>query len=604
MLKFTRHVIILLLLNVVLCNSQPDSEPKIQSIAETLSSGYTSRDSAAAIGILQARLQQILSKAKLGVGAKYSLKVYSMDSHKTYFERNPYAPLTPASTTKLFSTFAAFATLGGSYGVPTTVYSDAPIQNGVINGNLYLVGHGDALLTTTDIEELAEQITKKGVKKITGTIYGDGTYFDNLTERHIYSGDHEVVEPMPPITALGINRNTVTVMASPGNPTHVQTLPPSDAFSIVNSAQAVAPAKIPVASVTKTATPTKKTVQTLPAKKPSKVKVIAKHSSKKAKVIPKKSVVKKSNHSKRRASLYNSPYNPYEDIYNLGDAPPAPRSSKKRAAKAPRMAAFSVNSQTLPNGTQQFVARGSVGRGGLHTSYFVITKPELAAAGTLRNRLVSGGVDVTGGIGIQAKPQSAQQIAEFKRPIAEIISLLNKNSDNFLAEHIFKMVGAAAGGQTQTAKKSVETITKALEKEGISTEGLCMNDGSGLCRRNLFSANTEVGLLAKAAELPFYLEFQTSFALAGVDGTLKKRMKGTAAERNLHAKTGTLRNASALAGYVNTRDNERLTFAFIFNGGTVGIYKQIENELGACLADFSLTSALKEVTASSKTSAR
>lgn len=292
MLKFTRHVIILLLLNVVLCNSQPDSEPKIQSIAETLSSGYTNRDSAAAIGILQARLQQILSKAKLGVGAKYSLKVYSMDSHKTYFERNPYAPLTPASTTKLFSTFAAFATLGGSYGVPTTVYSDAPIQNGVINGNLYLVGHGDALLTTTDIEELAEQITKKGVKKITGTIYGDGTYFDNLTERHIYSGDHEVVEPMPPITALGINRNTVTVMASPGNPTHVQTLPPSDAFSIVNSAQAVAPAKIPVASVTKTATPTKKTVQTLPAKKPSKVKVIAKHSSKKAKVIPKKSVAR------------------------------------------------------------------------------------------------------------------------------------------------------------------------------------------------------------------------------------------------------------------------------------------------------------------------
>ncbi|MBI3259390.1 MAG: D-alanyl-D-alanine carboxypeptidase, partial [Ignavibacteriae bacterium] len=162
----------------------------------------------------------------------------------------------------------------------------------------------------------------------------------------------------------------------------------------------------------------------------------------------------------------------------------------------------------------------------------------------------------------------------------------------------------AAGGQTQTAKKSVETITRALEKEGISTEGLCMNDGSGLCRRNLFSANTEVGLLSKATDLPFFLEFQASFALAGVDGTLKKRMKGTPAERNLHAKTGTLRNASALAGYVNTRDNERLTFAFIFNGGSVGIYKQTENELGACLADFSMSNTLREVSTSSKTTAK
>ncbi len=579
MLKLARHVVIVLLVNAVAGSSQPDSAPKINA-SEQQSQRYTSRDSTAAIAILQARLGQILASAKLGVGAKNSLKVFSMDSRKTYFERNPYAPLTPASTTKLFSTFAAFATLGDSYQVPTSVYSDAPIQNGVINGNLYLVGHGDALLTTTDIEELADQISKKGIKKITGTIFGDGTYFDNLTERHIYSGDRDVVEAMPPITALGINRNTVTVMASPGNPPNVQTLPPSDAFRIVSSAQVAVP------------------VKKIAAKKHLPNKITPKHTGKKSIIIQKKPLVKKQTRIKGRAMLFNSIYNPNEDIYNRGDAPPAPRGRKR--TKTRRAPAFTVNCQTLPNGGQQFVARGSVSRGGLHTSYFVIKKPELAAAGTLRNRLESGGVDVVGGTAVQAKPQSAQLIAEFKRPIAEIISLLNKNSDNFLAEHIFKMVGAAAGGQKETAKKSIETITRALEKEGISTEGLCINDGSGLCRRNLFSANTEVGLLTKAAELPFFLEFQYSFALAGVDGTLKKRMKGTPAERNLHAKTGTLRNASALAGYVNTRDNERLAFAFIFNGNSVGIYKQTENELGACLADFSLADALKEVTSKSQ----
>ena len=237
MLIFTRHVVILLLLCVFSCNSQSDTNRKIQSPPpEPTFSQYSKSDSTAAIAILQSRLQQILTKANLSK-AKYSLMVYSMDAHKTYFEKNPYSALTPASTTKLFSTFAAFVTLGGNYGVPTTVYADAPIQNGVINGNLYLVGHGYALLNTTDIEELADQITKSGVKKITGTIYGDGSYFDNLTERHIYSGDHEVVESMPPITALGINRNTVTVMVSPGNPPNVQTIPPSDAFTINSSAQ-------------------------------------------------------------------------------------------------------------------------------------------------------------------------------------------------------------------------------------------------------------------------------------------------------------------------------------------------------------------------------
>jgi len=513
-----------------------------------------------------------------------------MDSQKTYFEKNPYSALTPASTTKLFSTFAAFVTLGGNYGVPTTVFADAPLQNGIINGNLYLVGHGDALLNTTDIEELADQITKQGVKKITGKIFGDGSYFDNLTERHIYSGDHEVVESMPPITALGINRNTVTVMVSPGIPPNVQTIPPSDAFTINSSAQTIKSAK--------TTHPDSKNFI---KRKPNSKNAV------KRKDIPKKSgtfkgATKKPIIRRRHSLLEGSQYNPDFDIYNLGDAPPAPKGKRKSSSKSSRGASCVVGCQTISTGEQVFSVRGSVPRGGLYTRYFVINRPELVAAGTLRNRLESGGVDVGGGIAVQPKPKSAFQIAEFKRPIAEIISYLNKNSDNYLAEHIFKMVGAAAGGQTQTAKKSVEVITQALEKEGISTEGLCINDGSGLCRRNLFSANTEVGLLSKAAELPFFLEFESSLALAGVDGTLRKRMKGTAAERNLHAKTGTLRNTSALAGYVSTRDNERLCFAFIFNGGGVGLYKLTENELGACLADFSLTEALKEVTSHSNTS--
>ncbi|MBK9247365.1 MAG: D-alanyl-D-alanine carboxypeptidase/D-alanyl-D-alanine-endopeptidase [Ignavibacteria bacterium] len=395
-------------------------------------------------------------------------------------------------------------------------------------------------------------------------------------------------------------------MATSGNPPHVQTIPPSDAFVVVNNAQAspVSPRSIEPTSFAKSVVKGETTNSRIKTRKSRAAiaprfqpKVRSKISShpknKKTKVVAKrknkqtKQMVRKSVHTKKRAALGERMYSPFEDIHNLGDAPRAPR--KRRYPKV-RRSGFSVSASTLPNGGQQFITRGSVGRGGLHTSNYTIKNPELAAAGTLRNRLTSGGIEVGGGIGVLAKPQSAQKIAEFHRPVAEIIGVVNKNSDNFLAEHIFKMVGAATGGQSNTAKKSVKAITEALQKAGISTEGLCINDGSGLCRKNLFSANTEVGLLTKAAESNFALEFKSSLAIAGVDGTLKRRMKQTYAERNLQAKTGTLRNASALAGYVTTRDGERLCFAFIFNGGSAGLYKQTANQLGAALAEFSFNS--------------
>ncbi|MBK9247366.1 MAG: D-alanyl-D-alanine carboxypeptidase [Ignavibacteria bacterium] len=161
MSKITWQLLICLILSYSFCKSQPDSTPKIANEKSVLNQ----KDSADAVSILQARLNAILTKAKL-TNAKASLMVYSLDSRKTYYQKNADAALTPASTTKLFSTFAAFYTLGGTYGVPTNVYADAPIVNGVINGNLYLVGHGDALLTTTDIEELADQIDHLGVKKL------------------------------------------------------------------------------------------------------------------------------------------------------------------------------------------------------------------------------------------------------------------------------------------------------------------------------------------------------------------------------------------------------------------------------------------------------
>ena len=77
-------------------------------------------------------------------------------------------------------------------------------------------------------------------------------------------------------------------------------------------------------------------------------------------------------------------------------------------------------------------------------------------------------------------------------------------------------------------------------------------------------------------------------AIAGVDGTVRRRMRGTLAQGNVHAKTGTLNNVSSLSGYVQTKDGEMLAFAFIMNGkGSNGSYHVVQDRLAVRLATFS-----------------
>jgi PBP4 family serine-type D-alanyl-D-alanine carboxypeptidase len=219
--------------------------------------------------------------------------------------------------------------------------------------------------------------------------------------------------------------------------------------------------------------------------------------------------------------------------------------------------------------------------------------PDMFIAGALRYQLRMAGITVGGSIARAITPDDAELLAEFKHPLSYLVGLVNKNSDNFLAEHVYKLVGASAGGQKQTGKFATETVKRILSNHGIPVDGICIYDGSGLCRKNLFSASVQTMLLNRALKLPFGQDFKNSLSVAGVDGTLKKRMLGTYAQSNLRAKTGTLRNTSALSGYAYTRDGEQLIFSIISNGPSVGEYKQLENRIGEAIANFSYASSLK-----------
>lgn len=536
----------------------------------------TPEDSTRSIVAFRSQIQSLIDQSGISQNSKISIRIMSSQQNEILFEKNPDHYLTPASTTKLFPTFAAYALLGVDYMVPTRVFTDAPIENGIVKGDVYLKGYGDPTLSVQDIKDLVREITKKGIKAIEGNIYADATYFDDITERHIYSGDNEIVEPLAPITALGMNRNGFAVEVHSGE---VSIIPQSDAISLSRSGLS---SKAPV--IVK-----KSTKAEVKGKKSSKKKEVVKSLKKNSKTAKsKKSEKKKSTKEKKKAKkkdkkrAFLDPYLIELSTY-VGDVPKAPKSRKGKKARV------SISTSGSASGMQVI----SVSGGGSATSYLTMKYPDMFVAGVLKHQLRLAGITVKGTIARKVTPQNAEIIGEFKHPLSYLIGLVNKNSDNFLAEHVYKLVGASAGGQKNTGKVATETVKRVLSDNGIPVDGICIYDGSGLCRKNLFSAAVQTMLLNRALKLPFGQDFKNSLSVAGVDGTLRKRMSGTYAASNLRAKTGTLRNTSALSGYSYTKDGEQLIFSIILNGPSVGEYKQLENRIGEAIANFSYALPLK-----------
>ncbi len=118
-----------------------------------------------------------------------------------------------------------------------------------------------------------------------------------------------------------------------------------------------------------------------------------------------------------------------------------------------------------------------------------------------------------------------------------------------------------------------------LKKNGLPVEEVRFEEGSGLSRNNLATANATVALLKFMSTHAEAKSFVVSLPVAGVDGTLRKRMKGTPAEGNVRAKTGSLRYANSLSGYVTTAAGERLAFSVMLNRSIQPAGRAVRDEL-------------------------
>jgi D-alanyl-D-alanine carboxypeptidase/D-alanyl-D-alanine-endopeptidase (penicillin-binding protein 4) len=180
-------------------------------------------------------------------------------------------------------------------------------------------------------------------------------------------------------------------------------------------------------------------------------------------------------------------------------------------------------------------------------------------------------------------------------PLSIAVINTNKISDNLSAELIMKILGVEVRGAPGTAEKGISVINEYLSDIGIDSITYNLADGSGVSRYNVITPDLIIELLKDMHEdFRIQAEFKTSLPIAGVDGTLKSRMKNSSAESKLRAKTGSLRGVSSLAGYTTTGDNELIAFSVIMEHFVVPTSKirKVQDQLGDLISSFSRTPTL------------
>jgi D-alanyl-D-alanine carboxypeptidase/D-alanyl-D-alanine-endopeptidase (penicillin-binding protein 4) len=242
----------------------------------------------------------------------------------------------------------------------------------------------------------------------------------------------------------------------------------------------------------------------------------------------------------------------------------------------------------LADGTIQ--ANGSIGtRAGTRKYVYIVEDPASFTTGAFRNALIARGVKVDGGIRLGKTPAAATKVAGLlSPPLASMIAVMNRESINHYAELLFRN---AARGQKRDATGTVANASSLLDtffasKVGSDTTRLAFADGSGLSTLDRLTARSQVQLLGYAHRASWGPWLHSSLPVAGDSELLKRRMRNTPAEGNLHAKTGTTNDVVALAGYVTAVNGEVLAFSFLYNGRDRWTAKSMIDVMSESLASF------------------
>ncbi|HKO99946.1 MAG TPA: D-alanyl-D-alanine carboxypeptidase/D-alanyl-D-alanine-endopeptidase [Pyrinomonadaceae bacterium] len=451
---------------------------------------------------LQARIQEILRKPQLAP-AMIGIKVASLETGKILFEENSHKLLRPASNMKLYTVAAALDRLSPDYRFSTSIYAPAkPDAGGLIRGDLTLYGRGDPSIAAR---------------------FNNGDYFkaiNDLAARVVAAGVKRVEGDL-------VGDETYFIGPQYGSGWEWEDLQwwyGAEVSSLTSNDNALDLSVKPGAQVG------------------------------------------------AAAIVTTGPPDPLLTIVNRAKTSPK---GTRRDLSIHR----GLNSDEIEiSGTIAIDDRGYTGglgisRPGLLFAYL------LRAALSQQGVIITGRTRTTGPLTSEASVNSAPAVTSLVEvaslqspPLSLIAAQTMKPSQNLYTELLLRTLGKNAPPSTnpvradQTSESAGLEVLKAFLREaGVNPTSLALSDGSGLSRNDMITPEATLQLLIYMRKHRYATAFRDSLPIAGVDGTLRNRMKGTPAENNLRAKTGTLSSASSLSGYVTSAAGEELVFSIMVN---------------------------------------
>jgi D-alanyl-D-alanine carboxypeptidase/D-alanyl-D-alanine-endopeptidase (penicillin-binding protein 4) len=281
-----------------------------------------------------------------------------------------------------------------------------------------------------------------------------------------------------------------------------------------------------------------------------------------------------------------------------------------KAKRCPEACRAQIQVVMKPRGSTLWLTiSGTMGRKAKPwTTRRAVVDPSLNAGWALRRALMEAGVKVSGTVRRGRRPEGARVIARREHALADVLAAANRDSDNLAAETLVRIMSFLPEETTDEAPRSASSksaggawsrglthLRRALAAIGVS--GYDLFNGSGLHRRSRVTARQMIALLSALYEHADLRQvLLPTLSVAGRTGTLAPRLRGTAAEGLVHAKTGTLGGALALSGYVDPGGQNPLAFSLLVNGRSDRVVRDHMDRIAALLARYARGMPLVEET--------
>lgn len=445
---------------------------------------------------LQRKVESILRKS-INKNSIYSVTCYSTNQKKFIVDINSDVPLIPASTNKLITTGTALLNLGINFTINTEIYTDdLNLNDGIINGNIYFKGKGDPTITTATLDSLIRSIRNQNISKITGDIIIDDSFFEETFERNEWIEDENISVPLPSISAVTVNYNSVILKVSGTNKINQKAL--------------------------------------------------------------------------------------IEDLEDIGYFKIVNKT--KTSSRTTRLSAVSNFT-----GTGEIITiNGTIRKNFIRYLRVHIKNPTAYTGYLLASLIKKHNIDFNGKIKKGLVPKLVNLIAIHKTPLIEFLKPINKNSNNFFAEHLFLIIGGEYSGGYGSPFDASQAINSFLKTIHIYNKDFNIVDGSGISRKNSLSTRMLVNFLNHIYLTPgMFNEYYNSLSIPQIDGTLQNRMSNLFPPNRMRAKTGTLNGVVSLAGYVVAKSGDLVIFAINFNyaKGNINKLRQIQDDIITLIAD-------------------